>query len=100
MERVDADIVSTGISGLDEVLGGGLPSGGVYLLQGEPGVGKTTMALQFMLEGTRRGEIALYVGLTETSREIHSVAQSHRWSLEALQVWELSHPANRGTREE
>src|SRR5687767_5921771 len=80
--------VSTGISGLDDVLLGGLPRNGVYLLQGQPGVGKTTLALQFLLAGVQRGEKALYVALTESRREVEQVARAHGWSLDGLAVWE------------
>ena len=81
---------ATGIDGLDDVLCGGLPAGRLYLLQGAPGVGKTTLALQFLLEGVRRGEPVLYITLSETEEEIHEVARSHGWSLDGIQVRELS----------
>ncbi|HEY8079289.1 MAG TPA: ATPase domain-containing protein, partial [Labilithrix sp.] len=69
----------TGIYGLDDILGGGLPQNRVYLVKGEPGVGKTTLALQFLLEGARAGERVLYITLSETEAEIRQVADSHRW---------------------
>jgi circadian clock protein KaiC len=80
--------VRTGVPGLDDVLGGGLPPEGIYLVQGNPGVGKTTLALQFLLEGQRAGESSLYLALTETRRELQMVASSHGWSLEGLTIWE------------
>ena len=80
---------STGIAGLDEILGGGLPTGHLYLLDGEPGSGKTTLALQFLLAGAERGERSLYVTLSESERELRGVAESHGWSLEALSIFEL-----------
>lgn len=80
----------TGIAGLDDVLGGGLPRERLYLLQGDPGVGKTTLALQFLLEGVRRGEKGLYITLSETRTELLSVAQSHGWSLDGFAIVELS----------
>lgn len=80
----------TGIAGLDDVLGGGLPRERLYLLQGDPGVGKTTLALQFLLEGVRRGEKGLYITLSETRAELVGVAQSHGWSLDGLAIVELS----------
>lgn len=80
----------TGIAGLDDVLGGGLPRERLYLLQGDPGVGKTTLALQFLLEGVRRGEKGLYITLSETRTELLGVAQSHGWSLDGLAIVELS----------
>src|SRR5674476_484384 len=61
---------SLGIEGLDKILGGGLPRSRVYLVQGEPGVGKTTLALQFLLEGARLGEAGLYITLSETKEEL------------------------------
>ena len=81
---------STGIPGLDEILGGGLPTGHLYLLDGEPGTGKTTLALQFLLAGASRGERGLYVTLSETRLELEEVAASHGWSLEAIDVFELA----------
>lgn len=80
----------TGVAGLDDVLGGGLPKNRVYLLKGEPGSGKTTLALQFLLEGRRAGERVLYVTLSETEEEIRQVADSHGWSLEGIDLYELS----------
>ncbi|HEX8794454.1 MAG TPA: ATPase domain-containing protein [Polyangiaceae bacterium] len=80
----------TGVAGLDDVLGGGLPKNRVYLVKGEPGAGKTTLALQFLLEGRRAGERVLYVTLSETEEEIRQVAESHGWSLEGINLYELS----------
>ena len=80
----------TGVPGLDAILNGGLPAGRLYLIQGDPGVGKTTMAMQFLLEGSRRGEQGLYVSLSETKEEINVVAQSHGWDLDKIQLYELS----------
>src|SRR3954468_19189000 len=79
----------TGIAGLDQVLGGGLPAHRLYLVQGQPGVGKSTLALQFLLEGARRGETVLYITLSETRDEIESVAESHGWSLDTIELFEL-----------
>jgi circadian clock protein KaiC len=81
---------STGIAGLDDVLHGGLPRNRLYLIQGDPGVGKTTLALQFLLEGVRSAETSLYVTLSETEEEIRAVADSHGWSLAGLQLYELA----------
>jgi circadian clock protein KaiC len=82
--------LSTGIEGLDAVLGGGLPLGRIYLTEGDPGTGKTTLALQFLLEGVRRGEPVLYVTLSETQDELAQVADSHGWSLGGIEVCDLS----------
>lgn len=85
-------LMPTGIVGLDHVLGGGLPAHHVYLIEGTPGSGKTTLALQFLLEGAQRGERTLYVTLAETRSELAKVAGSHGWSLEGLDVLELTPP--------
>ncbi len=81
---------ATGIDGLNEILGQGLPSNCLYLVQGDPGSGKTTLALQFLLEGVRRGEPTLYITLSETKEELLKVARSHGWSLDAIALFELS----------
>jgi circadian clock protein KaiC len=80
----------TGIVGLDDILGGGLPVHRLYLVRGCPGVGKTTLALQFLLEGVRVGERVLYITLSETEAEIRQVAASHGWSLDGVSLFELS----------
>jgi circadian clock protein KaiC len=72
------------------VLAGGLPANRLYLVHGTPGVGKTTLALQFLMEGMKRGEKALYITLSETRDEILQVAASHGWSLDGLAMYELS----------
>ncbi|HVU05404.1 MAG TPA: ATPase domain-containing protein [Polyangiaceae bacterium] len=81
---------ATGISGLDDILGGGLPRNRLYLVKGTPGVGKTTLAIQFLMEGARRGERALYITLSETEEEIRQVGESHGWSFEGIDLFELS----------
>ncbi|EDY19878.1 putative circadian clock protein, KaiC [Chthoniobacter flavus Ellin428] len=80
----------TGIEGLDHVLAGGLPPNRFYLILGDPGVGKTTLSIQFLLEGKRQGERTLYVTLSETRDELTEVARSHGWSLEGIDIVELS----------
>jgi circadian clock protein KaiC len=80
---------ATGIDGLDNVLGGGLPCGHLYLVEGTPGAGKTTLGLQFLLQGRAEGERSLYVTLSETSNELRIVAASHGWSLEGIDLFEL-----------
>ena len=81
--------VSTGIDELDNVLGGGLTAYRSYLLEGTPGSGKTTIALQFLLEGARVNERGLYITLSETAAELREVAASHEWSLEQIELFEL-----------
>ena len=81
-------VAGTGIEGLDHILVGGLPRNRVYLVQGDPGVGKTTLGLQFLLEGHRAGEKGMYVTLSESAEELHAVAQSHGWSLDGIHVYE------------
>jgi circadian clock protein KaiC len=85
-----AGVASTGIEGLDDVLRGGVPRNRLYLVQGDPGSGKTTMGLQFLLEGLRRGEAGMYISLSETREEILAVAESHGWSLEGLHLFEMT----------
>src|ERR1700756_2053359 len=67
---------------------GGFPRGRIYLIQGDPGVGKTTLGLQFLLEGARHGEKVLYVTLSESAEELQAVAESHKWSLDGIPVYE------------
>lgn len=81
--------LSTGIEGLDDILEGGFPANHVYLVEGEPGTGKTTLALQFLREGAARGEAGLYVTLSETKDELINVARSHGWSLDGFEIYEL-----------
>ena len=83
------DRAATGIAGLDDVLGGGFMRSRIYLVEGTPGTGKTTLALQFLLDGRARGEPGLYVTLSETGEELAVVAASHGWSLDGIDVFEL-----------
>ncbi len=81
---------ATGVAGLDDILEGGFPRTRVYLLEGSPGTGKTTLAMQFLLTGKARGERGLYITLSETKEELKDVALSHGWSLEGIDLQELS----------
>jgi circadian clock protein KaiC len=81
--------VSTGIDGLDAILNGGLPEDHLYLIEGDPGSGKTTLALQFLLAAHRRGEPVLYVTLSESARELRAVSRSHGWNLEGVELFEV-----------
>jgi circadian clock protein KaiC len=84
------NLATTGIPGLDRVLKGGFPRDRVYLIDGDPGSGKTTLALQFLMEGARLGERVLYVTLSETNAELRAVAASHGWSLDGVTLHELT----------
>ena len=79
-----------GIDGLDDILGGGLPRNRLYLVQGDPGVGKTTLAIQFLLAGLKENEKVLYITLSETREELQMVAESHGWKLDRVELFELS----------
>jgi circadian clock protein KaiC len=81
--------VKTGIPGLDDVLNGGLPAAHLYLMEGEPGTGKTTIALQTLMEGVKLGEKGLYVTLSESKQELLAVAESHGWCLDGIEIFEL-----------
>lgn len=82
--------MATGISGLDDILCGGLTPQRVYLVEGTPGTGKTTVGLQFLLEGVSKGERGLYITLSETADELEAVAASHGWSIDAFSIVELA----------
>lgn len=81
-------MASTGIVGLDSILHGGLTPNRIYLVEGDPGAGKTTLALQFLLEGVRRGEPALYMTLSESAAELAAVARSHGWDTDGITIRE------------
>jgi circadian clock protein KaiC len=83
------DLASTGVRGLDDILSGGLPRRHLYLVEGSPGTGKTTLALQFLLEGRDQGERGLYITLSETSSELRQVADSHGWNLDEIEIFDL-----------
>src|SRR3981081_4634419 len=83
----------TGIWGLDDILSGGFSRGHMFLVEGAPGTGKTTIALQFLMEGAQAGEKGLYITLSETERELREGAASHGWALEdGIEVFELLPP--------
>jgi circadian clock protein KaiC len=82
--------ISTGVPGLDELLVGGLTPNRMYLVEGTPGTGKTTLALQFLLNGRDAGEKTVYVTLSETVRELEAIARSHGWSLEGVELFQLT----------
>jgi circadian clock protein KaiC len=84
------ELLATGIAGLDNVLGGGLARNHLYLIEGDPGTGKTTIALQFLLEGARLGQKSLYITLSESRAELLEIVESHGWSLGTIDVLEMS----------
>lgn len=84
------ELFATGVVGLDDILGGGLARNHLYLLEGDPGTGKTTIAMQFLMEGARRGQKGLYVTLSESKVELLEIAESHGWSLDEVEVFELA----------
>jgi KaiC/GvpD/RAD55 family RecA-like ATPase len=88
-----SDKAKTGIWGLDNILSGGFSRGHVFLVEGAPGTGKTTVALQFLLEGAKAGEKCLYITLSETERELRDGAKSHGWLLDSnIEIFELLPP--------
>ena len=88
-ETTAEGLLGTGIPGLDAILGGGLTPGRIYLIEGEPGTGKTTTGLQFLQEGVRRGEPVLYITLAESEEEVRAVAASHHWDMAGIQIHEV-----------
>lgn len=84
------DRIPSGNAGLDTILRGGLIANRLYLLEGSPGSGKTTLALQFLIDGVTSGEAGLYVTLSETDEELRGVAASHGWSLDGVSIFELA----------
>jgi circadian clock protein KaiC len=88
--------VSTGCAGLDDILGGGLTRNHLYLIEGDPGTGKTTLALQFLLAGAAAGEKGIYITLSESPKELTEVAESHNWSLDGISLVEMA-PHNSGS---
>lgn len=84
------ELFATGIAGLDDILEGGLARDHLYLIEGDPGTGKTTMALQYLMEGIRIGQPGLYVTLSESKTELLEIAVSHGWSIDGVEVFELT----------
>lgn len=91
-ENPTSHLVSMGIAGLDNILGGGLTPNCLYLIEGNPGSGKTTLALKCLLEGKRQGQKGMYVTLSETEAELRAVAESHGWVLDGISIFELVAP--------
>jgi circadian clock protein KaiC len=85
----NGDRLQTGISGFDDILNGGLIPHRLYLVDGDPGAGKTTLALQYLLEGAKVGQRSLYITLSETKEELNTVAASHGWNLDSIEIVEI-----------
>lgn len=81
--------LSTGVEGLDDILNGGIPKGHLYLVEGDPGTGKTTLALQYLIEGARVGEKGMYITLSESKMELEQVARSHGWEIAPIAIYEM-----------
>src|SRR6476646_11966941 len=92
MQESDAAPIGSGVKGFDYVLRGGYAKFRAHLVEGRPGSGKTTLGLQFLIEGTKRGERCLYITLSESKRELVSVAGRHGWDLAGVDILELVPP--------
>src|SRR5580693_9661345 len=90
LAAMSVELFATGIAGLDDILGGGLARNHLYLIEGDPGTGKTTIAMQFLMEGVRQGQKGLYVTLSESKSELLEIAASHGWSLDGIELFELA----------
>jgi circadian clock protein KaiC len=91
-QRIDPPRARTGVSGLDDILLGGLAEERVFLLEGMPGTGKTTIALRFLIEGVKAGQAGLYITLSETAEELKQTALAHGWSLDGIEIFEVVPP--------
>lgn len=92
MVERSTNLALTGVGGLDDILAGGLTRGRVFLLEGSPGTGKTTISMQFLMEGAAKGERSLHITLSETEDELRESAHSHGWDLKGVEVYELVPP--------
>ncbi len=92
MDQDDASPISSGVQGLDYILRGGYAKFRSHLIEGRPGSGKTTLGLQFLIEGVSHGEKCLYITLLESKRELLSVANKHGWNLDGIVIFELVPP--------
>jgi circadian clock protein KaiC len=88
-KRMPGPHLATGIAGMDDILRGGFPKNCLFLVAGTPGTGKTTLAMQFLMEGARHGEQSLYITLSESGSEIATVAETHGWDLSKIHIREL-----------
>src|SRR5690348_17401972 len=94
----DAGPVTSGLPALDYILRGGYAANRIHLIEGQPGAGKTTLGLQFLLEGRAKNEKCLYITLSESKEELIHVAYSHGWSLDGIDIFELVPPDRKSTR--
>src|SRR5688572_17488288 len=85
--------ISSGVPGLDEVLQGGLPREALLLVEGPPGSGKTTLGMQFLLQGVRDGETCLLASNAETLKQLKLIAASHAWNLDGIHITEFTEPS-------
>jgi len=85
-------LIPSGVPGLDSILSGGYAENRIHLIEGQPGSGKTSMALQFLMDGARQGELGLYITLSESAAELYAVAGSHGWTFEGIEIFELMPP--------
>ncbi|UIJ44192.1 AAA family ATPase [Sphingomonas cannabina] len=92
LEYRPTTLIPTGVPGLDPILAGGYAENRVHLIEGQPGSGKTSMALQFLMDGAKRGELGLYVTLSETTAELCAVAASHGWTFDGIEIFEMIPP--------
>jgi len=90
-----AELQSTGVPGLDRIIKGGLPPNRLYLLEGDPGTGKTTLGLQYLREGAKRGETSLYITLSESEEELRTTADSHGWDLSGIDILDITEMGER-----
>ena len=90
--QTDGAPISTGSPGLDYILAGGYALKRIHLIEGTPGAGKTTLGLQFLLEGRAQGDTCLYITLSESREELFHVASTHGWSLDGIEIFELVPP--------
>lgn len=91
-QSINPPKAKTGVPGLDDILLGGFTQQRVFLLEGTPGTGKTTIALRFLIEGVKNGEKGLYITLSETAAELRQTAESHGWSLDGIEIFEVVPP--------
>lgn len=93
-KTAESDKVSSGLEPLDAILGGGFVKGRIHLVEGAPGTGKTTLGLQFLMDGRNKDEKTLYITLSESKQELNAVAKAHGWNLEGVEIFEIAPPGD------